>query len=143
LQARGQDQDAPLSSSGLLAGRRGTQRPACPASLGGRAGDEGDIAGDAAGVGASVVLDQEEVMDGELARRPGLSLVRRLPSGDPIRKVGSARRLSKTPHRADPLPGPPARTRPPSWPAQDSPAGLMSWWPRAPCSPGCGRTWNS
>jgi crotonobetainyl-CoA:carnitine CoA-transferase CaiB-like acyl-CoA transferase len=61
----------------------------------------------ALGVGASVVLNQEEVMDSELARARGLSLLRSLPSGEPIRTVGPARRLSLTPVPPSPVPGPP------------------------------------
>ena len=61
----------------------------------------------ALGVGASMVLNQEEVMDSELARARGLSLLRSLPSGEPIRTVGPARRLSLTPVPPSPVPGPP------------------------------------
>jgi crotonobetainyl-CoA:carnitine CoA-transferase CaiB-like acyl-CoA transferase len=59
------------------------------------------------GVGASVVLNQEEVMDSELARARGLSLLRSLPGGEPIRTIGPAGRLSLTPVSPSPVPGPP------------------------------------
>jgi hypothetical protein len=59
------------------------------------------------GVGAAVTLNQEEVMESELARARGLSLLRTLPSGEPIRTVGPARRLSLTPVSPSPVPGPP------------------------------------
>jgi crotonobetainyl-CoA:carnitine CoA-transferase CaiB-like acyl-CoA transferase len=59
------------------------------------------------GVGASVVLNQEEVMESDLTRARGLSLLRSLPSGEPIRTVGPAGRLSLTPVSPSPVPGPP------------------------------------
>ena len=61
----------------------------------------------ARGVGAAVVLNQEEAMDGDIARDRGLSLLRTLPGGEPVRTVGPARRLSRTPVLPSPVPGPP------------------------------------
>jgi crotonobetainyl-CoA:carnitine CoA-transferase CaiB-like acyl-CoA transferase len=58
-------------------------------------------------VGASVVRSQEEVMESDLARARGLSLLRSLPSGEPVRTVGPARRLSLTSLSPSPVPGPP------------------------------------
>jgi crotonobetainyl-CoA:carnitine CoA-transferase CaiB-like acyl-CoA transferase len=59
------------------------------------------------GVGAAVTLNQEEVMESDLARARGLSLLRHLSSGEPVRTVGPARRLSLTPVSPAPVPGPP------------------------------------
>jgi crotonobetainyl-CoA:carnitine CoA-transferase CaiB-like acyl-CoA transferase len=59
------------------------------------------------GVGAAVVLNQDEAMDSEVARARGLSLRRTMPGGEPIRTVGPARRLSRTPVQPSAVPGPP------------------------------------
>ena len=58
------------------------------------------------GIAASLVLSQEEAMDDELTRARGLSVVRSLPGGEPIRTVGLAGRLALTPLAPGPLPGP-------------------------------------
>jgi crotonobetainyl-CoA:carnitine CoA-transferase CaiB-like acyl-CoA transferase len=59
------------------------------------------------GAGAALVLNQDEAMDAEVARARGLSLRRTLPGGEPIRTVGPARRLSRTPVLPSAVPGPP------------------------------------
>jgi crotonobetainyl-CoA:carnitine CoA-transferase CaiB-like acyl-CoA transferase len=72
-----------------------------------RAADEWVAALTAEGIGAAVVLDQEQAMDGASARTRGVSLTRTQPDGEPIRTVGPARRLLRTPLRPHPVPGPP------------------------------------
>jgi crotonobetainyl-CoA:carnitine CoA-transferase CaiB-like acyl-CoA transferase len=59
------------------------------------------------GVGAAVVVNQEESMSDEVSRTRGLSLSRRTAAGEPIRTVGLGPRLLATPLHTAALPSPP------------------------------------